>query len=77
MQLGPDEKLNLIFAVFDENKSWYFLENMQKSSHSPFNTTDPQFYETNVIYSKFSTDFRLNIYFFIFFFSIPATPQNA
>ncbi|KAM4555108.1 coagulation factor VIII [Odontesthes bonariensis] len=49
--LGPDEKLNLIFAVFDENQSWYFKENMQKSGQSSFNATDPEFYETNVIYS--------------------------
>ncbi|KAM9740952.1 coagulation factor VIII [Menidia menidia] len=49
--LGPDEKLNLIFAVFDENQSWYFKENMQKSSQRSFNTTDPEFYESNVIYS--------------------------
>ncbi|XP_061581426.1 coagulation factor VIII isoform X1 [Cololabis saira] len=49
--LGPDEKLDLIFAVFDENKSWYFKENMQKSTHSSFNSSDPQFYESNVIYS--------------------------
>uniref|UniRef100_A0A7N8XZD4 Coagulation factor VIII, procoagulant component n=1 Tax=Mastacembelus armatus TaxID=205130 RepID=A0A7N8XZD4_9TELE len=41
----------LVFAVFDENKSWYFNENMQKSRQKPFNTTDSEFYKSNVIYS--------------------------
>lgn len=49
MQLGPDKEWSLIFAVFDENRSWYFNENMQKSSQ---NITDPGFYSSNVIYSK-------------------------
>uniref|UniRef100_A0A8C8DX86 Coagulation factor VIII, procoagulant component n=1 Tax=Oryzias sinensis TaxID=183150 RepID=A0A8C8DX86_9TELE len=49
--LGPDEKLNLIFAVFDENKSWYFKDNMERSSQSSYNATEPGFYESNVIYS--------------------------
>ncbi|KAM4732211.1 venom prothrombin activator pseutarin-C non-catalytic subunit isoform 2-T2 [Anableps anableps] len=49
--LAPDEKLSLIFAVFDENKSWYFKENMQRSTRISSNTTDPEFYESNVIYS--------------------------
>ncbi|XP_028272452.1 coagulation factor VIII [Parambassis ranga] len=49
--LGPDKNVSLIFAVFDENRSWYFNENMQKSSLKSFNTTDPDFYKSNVIYS--------------------------
>ncbi|XP_008278557.1 coagulation factor VIII [Stegastes partitus] len=49
--LGPDKKFSLIFAVFDENRSWYFDENMQESSQKSFNTTDPEFYNSNVIYS--------------------------
>uniref|UniRef100_A0A8C7Z1X5 Coagulation factor VIII, procoagulant component n=1 Tax=Oryzias sinensis TaxID=183150 RepID=A0A8C7Z1X5_9TELE len=44
-------KLNLIFAVFDENKSWYFKDNMERSSQSSYNATEPGFYESNVIYS--------------------------
>uniref|UniRef100_A0A3Q2Q8N4 Coagulation factor VIII-like n=1 Tax=Fundulus heteroclitus TaxID=8078 RepID=A0A3Q2Q8N4_FUNHE len=48
---GPDENLSLIFAVFDENRSWYFRENMQRSLQSSYNDTDPEFYESNVIYS--------------------------
>uniref|UniRef100_A0A8C9ZM73 Coagulation factor VIII-like n=1 Tax=Sander lucioperca TaxID=283035 RepID=A0A8C9ZM73_SANLU len=42
---------SLIFAVFDENRSWYINENMQKSSQNSPNTTDPEFYKSNVIYS--------------------------
>uniref|UniRef100_A0A7N8X3W3 Coagulation factor VIII, procoagulant component n=1 Tax=Mastacembelus armatus TaxID=205130 RepID=A0A7N8X3W3_9TELE len=49
--LGPDKEWSLVFAVFDENKSWYFNENMQKSRQKPFNTTDSEFYKSNVIYS--------------------------
>ncbi|XP_037531746.1 coagulation factor VIII [Nematolebias whitei] len=56
--LGPDEKLSLIFAVFDENKSWYFKENMQKSSLRPLNATHSEFYESNVIYSINGIMFR-------------------
>ncbi|KAM9356695.1 coagulation factor VIII [Symphorus nematophorus] len=46
-----DEDWSVIFAVFDENKSWYINENMQKSSLNSYNTTDPEFYDSNVIYS--------------------------
>ncbi|KAM8909589.1 coagulation factor VIII isoform 2-T2 [Spinachia spinachia] len=48
--LGPDKEWSLIFAVFDENRSWYFDENMQKSSRNS-NITDLEFYSSNVIYS--------------------------
>uniref|UniRef100_A0AAX7VW76 F5/8 type C domain-containing protein n=1 Tax=Astatotilapia calliptera TaxID=8154 RepID=A0AAX7VW76_ASTCA len=41
----------LIFAIFDENRSWYFDENMRKSTQKSFNTTEPDFYNSNVIYS--------------------------
>uniref|UniRef100_A0A7N6FI65 F5/8 type C domain-containing protein n=1 Tax=Anabas testudineus TaxID=64144 RepID=A0A7N6FI65_ANATE len=49
--LGQDKEWSLVFAVFDENKSWYFNDNMQKSSQHNLNTTDPAFYNSNVIYS--------------------------
>uniref|UniRef100_A0A8C5GV05 Coagulation factor VIII-like n=1 Tax=Gouania willdenowi TaxID=441366 RepID=A0A8C5GV05_GOUWI len=49
--LGPDKKLSLIFAVFDENRSWYFSENMQKSSQNSSSSSDQNFYDSNVIYS--------------------------
>lgn len=52
MQLGPDKKFSLIFAIFDENRSWYFDENMRKSTQKSFNTTEPDFYNSNVIYSE-------------------------
>uniref|UniRef100_UPI0037E92206 coagulation factor VIII n=1 Tax=Semicossyphus pulcher TaxID=241346 RepID=UPI0037E92206 len=48
---GPDKEWSVIFAVFDENRSWYFNENMQDSSLTSYNTTDPDFYNSNVIYS--------------------------
>uniref|UniRef100_A0AAQ6A9K0 F5/8 type C domain-containing protein n=1 Tax=Amphiprion ocellaris TaxID=80972 RepID=A0AAQ6A9K0_AMPOC len=49
--LGADKKFSLVFAVFDENRSWYFDENMQQSNQKSFNITDPEFYNSNVIYS--------------------------
>lgn len=52
MQLGQDKEWSLVFAVFDENKSWYFNDNMQKSSQHNLNTTDPAFYNSNVIYGE-------------------------
>ncbi|XP_076015760.1 coagulation factor V [Genypterus blacodes] len=51
--LGPDKEWSLIFAVFDENRSWYINENIQQYSKDPskVNATDPEFYKSNVIYS--------------------------
>ncbi|XP_038555621.1 coagulation factor VIII isoform X3 [Micropterus salmoides] len=49
--LGPDKEWSVIFAVFDENRSWYINENMQKSSRKSSNITDVEFYNSNVIYS--------------------------
>ncbi|TNN81898.1 Coagulation factor VIII [Liparis tanakae] len=49
--LGPDKEWSLIFAVFDENRSWYFNENMQKSNQNLTDISDPEFYKSNVIYS--------------------------
>lgn len=54
MQVSPDKEWSLIFAMFDENKSWYVNENMQKSGQ---NTTDLESYNSNVIYSKFTLKF--------------------
>lgn len=59
MQLGPDKEWSVIFAVFDENRSWYINENMQKSSRKSSNITDVEFYNSNVIYSKFTTELHL------------------
>lgn len=54
LQVGPDKVKQLMFAVFDENKSWYINDNIQKYSKDPsmVNPTDPDFYNSNVIYSK-------------------------
>lgn len=41
-----------MFTVFDENRSWYIKENTQNIKQNSFNTTDPEFYNSNVIYSK-------------------------
>lgn len=60
--MGPDKEWRLIFAVFDENRSWYFNENMQKSSKNSTNTNDPDFYNSNVIYSEFTLTLNLCIY---------------
>uniref|UniRef100_A0A671W932 Coagulation factor VIII-like n=1 Tax=Sparus aurata TaxID=8175 RepID=A0A671W932_SPAAU len=49
--VGPDKEWPLIFAVFDENISWYIDDNLEKSSKASPNTTDPEFYSSNVIYS--------------------------
>ncbi|KAK7922408.1 hypothetical protein WMY93_009310 [Mugilogobius chulae] len=50
--LSPDREINLIFAVFDENRSWCFEENMIKSKqHTVSNNTDSDFYKSNVIHS--------------------------
>lgn len=48
---GPDKELSVMFAVFDENRSWYFNESMQNSSQINPKSTDPEFYKSNVIYS--------------------------
>lgn len=44
-----------MFTVFDENRSWYIKENTQNIKQNSFNTTDPEFYNSNVIYSKFNS----------------------
>ncbi|XP_058506408.1 coagulation factor VIII [Solea solea] len=49
--VGPDKEWSLTFAVFDENRSWYFNENMQKYNQNSSNLNDPEFYNSNVIYS--------------------------
>lgn len=54
IQLSPDKEMSLIFAVFDENRSWYFDENMKNSQRFALLTnTSTEFYNSNVIYSRF------------------------
>ncbi|KAM9377527.1 venom prothrombin activator pseutarin-C non-catalytic subunit [Pholidichthys leucotaenia] len=55
--LGADKGVTLIFAVFDENRSWYFNESMKNSNQKYFDIMDPDFYNSNVIYSVNGTMF--------------------
>lgn len=58
LQLAPDKEWTLMFAVFDENKSWYFNESMQKSSRDSSSLSDSEFYSSNIIYSEFNEKWR-------------------
>lgn len=44
-----------MFAVFDENKSWYVKENIHNQTTTGCNSTDPDVYDSNVIYSKLAS----------------------
>ncbi|XP_061691425.1 coagulation factor VIII [Syngnathoides biaculeatus] len=48
--LAPDKEWSIVFAVFDENRSWYMDENIGKHQNSS-KSTNPDFYNSNVIYS--------------------------
>lgn len=52
MQFGPDKEWSVIFAAFDENRSWYIKDNMQNSKLNTSIANNPEFYSSNVIYSK-------------------------
>lgn len=43
-----------MFAVFDENKSWYIEDNINKFCENPeeVKRDDPKFYESNIMSSK-------------------------
>ncbi|KAI1898621.1 hypothetical protein AGOR_G00074270 [Albula goreensis] len=51
--LMTDKERHLIFTVFDENKSWYINENIQKYIEDPslVDPNDPEFYNSNVMYN--------------------------
>lgn len=53
LQLAPDKQGTLTFAGFDENRSWYVDENIQKHQNSS-KSTDPEVYNSNVIYSEYT-----------------------
>lgn len=54
LQLKADKEQHAIFAVFDENKSWYFDDNIhQYCDRTKVNKADPDFYKSNVMHSKF------------------------
>uniref|UniRef100_A0A673K2E5 Coagulation factor VIII-like n=1 Tax=Sinocyclocheilus rhinocerous TaxID=307959 RepID=A0A673K2E5_9TELE len=48
-----DKEKNLLFTVFDENRSWYFEENINKNSEDPtkIDRNDPDFYNSNVMHT--------------------------
>lgn len=54
-QLGSDKDWSLVFAVFDENKSWYVKENIHNRTLTGCDDTDADVYDSNVIYSKFTS----------------------
>lgn len=54
LQLRADKEQHAVFAVFDENKSWYLQDNInQFADPTKVNHADPNFYKSNVMHSKF------------------------
>uniref|UniRef100_A0AAQ5ZUT6 ferroxidase n=1 Tax=Amphiprion ocellaris TaxID=80972 RepID=A0AAQ5ZUT6_AMPOC len=52
VQLKADKEQHAMFAVFDENKSWYLDDNIrQYSDRSRVNKADPDFYKSNVMHT--------------------------
>lgn len=53
-QRAADIEQQAVFAVFDENKSWYIEDNINKFCENPeeVNRDDPKFYESNIMSSK-------------------------
>ncbi|XP_071063667.1 coagulation factor V isoform X2 [Dasypus novemcinctus] len=51
IQRAADIEQQAVFAVFDENKSWYIEDNINKFCESPdkVNRDDPKFYESNIM----------------------------
>ncbi|NXD16732.1 FA8 factor, partial [Nothocercus nigrocapillus] len=52
-QIMSDETRLVLFSVFDENRSWYLSENIQRFCTDPahVDTQDPQFYASNVMHT--------------------------
>ncbi|XP_068813186.1 coagulation factor VIII isoform X2 [Struthio camelus] len=52
-QMMSDETRLVLFSVFDENRSWYLAENIQRFCTDPahVDTQDPQFYASNVMHT--------------------------
>ncbi|XP_020388886.2 coagulation factor VIII isoform X1 [Rhincodon typus] len=48
-----DKAKYLFFSIFDENKSWYIEDNIEKYCEDPsrVNPNDPNFYDSNLMYS--------------------------
>ncbi|XP_070832599.1 coagulation factor V [Chaetodon trifascialis] len=52
VQLKADKEQHAMFAVFDENKSWYLESNIrQYCDRSKVNKEDPNFYNSNVMHT--------------------------
>nr|XP_020660343.1 coagulation factor VIII [Pogona vitticeps] len=53
VQIMSDEARYVLFSVFDENRSWYLAENINRSCSdaATVNPQDPEFYASNVMYS--------------------------
>ncbi|XP_053771766.1 coagulation factor V isoform X2 [Desmodus rotundus] len=51
IQRAADIEQQAVFAVFDENQSWYIEDNINKFCESPekVNRADPKFYESNIM----------------------------
>ncbi|XP_006872716.1 PREDICTED: coagulation factor V [Chrysochloris asiatica] len=51
IQRAADIEQQAVFAVFDENKSWYLEDNINKFCENPdkVNRDDPKFYESNIM----------------------------
>ncbi|KAG8515743.1 Coagulation factor V, partial [Galemys pyrenaicus] len=64
IQRTADIEQQAVFAVFDENKSWYIEDNINKFCENPdkVNRDDPKFYESNIMSSKLGllTDITLS-----------------
>ncbi|XP_078403289.1 venom prothrombin activator pseutarin-C non-catalytic subunit [Cetorhinus maximus] len=48
-----DKAKYLFFSIFDENKSWYINDNIEKYCEDPsrVNPSDPEFYDSNLMHS--------------------------
>ncbi|KAG8000988.1 Coagulation factor V, partial [Nibea albiflora] len=52
VQLRADKEQHAMFAVFDENKSWYLDDNIrQYCDRSKVNKADPEFHKSNVMHT--------------------------
>ncbi|XP_033843090.1 coagulation factor V [Periophthalmus magnuspinnatus] len=52
VQLKADKEQHAVFAVFDENKSWYLDENINRNCDQfRVNKDDPEFYKSNVMHT--------------------------
>ncbi|KAM3607792.1 uncharacterized protein V6R79_014032 [Siganus canaliculatus] len=52
IQLKADKEQHAVFAVFDENKSWYLDDNIRRRcDRTKVNKADPDFYKSNVMHS--------------------------